>query len=1428
MLYSSYRQKLEKRMQTFERLWKMRALIIAGALFVLAAVAALMGVKGIVFGEVYPESAEYGVPIRASASAVMGEARFEYRVEGGEWTFETPRLAGSYECRPVAYTVVGTRREGEIKKFEITPAECEITLAESTLVYGEQPRFTAQTKYGDELIVNAYSAEREGDKIKVRLDPQTEGAVTILTEDGKDATSSYKLTAVGGELSEISRKVTLKMADAEFVYDGKPHSENSYTLDGSSKFGLAEGDRLEVTAPVFTDVKDSGYNYAAAYTVYNSQNEDVTSRYSLSFLSGRVTVKSRALTVTTPSDEFTYDGRYHSYSDGLSAAEDTPLAEGHVFKIKNYARYISAGDGENLNWIEYDIVDGTGASVIQNYSVTNNFGTVKINKRQVKLSSPEKSFVYDGTLHTLASSDYFSSVVEGNENSGFAAGDNLRLLSLVYAVDAGEYKNDPDYIIVNAAGNDVTQNYEIEEEFADLIITPRDIAFTFAAEEFTYDGRRHAPQTCVVAEGYSLVSGDAPSAVFEGATEAGDYVQTPQNINIYQGLLDVTKNYNITGGSSAAFKINPLKIFAATGDGNWVYDGKPHSEERVNFSNLAAGHTASSVAKGAPIITNCASNVSNEFEFSWEIYDGAGVRRTENYVLSKESITWGSLNITPRPLFLSTKSLTADYDGKPHSAGDPAGSNLADGEDITFANTSPAPARTEAGSTKNEFGFTYKITAADGRETTSNYLTSGSVTYGEITIIPRYVAIRTGSNEFTYDGDPHSETSFEIVRGSFAEGQNIIFTYPSFIEAGYSYNEPVSYEIKDTAGNVVDPLNYNLAVAGGSVTINRRPLVYNTASESCTYDGLVHSAKSFVEDKSSMGLVKGHVFTPEYGEWTDAGEHKNALTYTITDPDSFGKDVSANYKVTINEGVVSIAKREVTLITHSGSWVYDAQPHSAAGYDVRDGEFVFDHSVKYAVYPSGTIPEKYKNQPSGNLGVFTPDDAEVTNNYKITWEYGELEITKRPITVETLDKEWTYDATCHLGEPDTISVTYYKNDTLGHSVKPVYEKMYTDAGEYDNRCTVRIEDGDGADVTKYYNVVLIYGESKIIINKREVTFTTYGATSGFTSSDGENGEWVYDGKEHAYTTHSYGNLPSKANHGFYWSDTTKAKDITDTDTEIGYIDNVFFNLCIREGDKNGTDRTSNYIIKTTWGKLRVKSPICVYVLTAAKEYDGKPLALTDSDWFITQKPPDVKESEVTVKLAGSITVPGEVTLKTVYANSSYRVTAAGKNRIDFTGNSVSLRITKREIRITTATIAGVNDGSPLLGTNAENAWWLSYGSLVAGHRFENFEVTGVLQPEETESFNTLSDFRVVDGAGNDVTEYYSIIRNLGILSWKGEEESGGKTPETGGDSGGDPSPETGGDNGQNGGGSGDNGGNGGNNSGGTPPEISVDNAGATI
>ncbi len=1390
MLYQSYKAKLDKRRRIFDCVWRFRTLILCGILLVLAATGAMLGVKGIVYAETIPQTAEYGQPLGATAKSVLGGTSFEYRTLGGGWQPGEPRGAGEYEVRAVSRTVVGTYRYGEVKTVQILPVAAEIGLKDGGLIYGEEPDFSADLKYGDRLKVEEYTLTRRGAKVEVFVDP---AQVRVFSESGEDVTSSYRIAPCSLEAANLPRPITIQTPSLEFEYDGKPHSDANIQI--VSELGLAAGETI--TGLSTSEITEAGSckNSVTSLSIVDGEGNDVTDRYSIEYQSGTLTANKRKITVKTPSQEWVYDGEPH-FAAGYQI--EGTLAENQQRAALNVPEFTRAGVHKN----EYKItVTAEGEDVTENYEITYDYGNVTIARRPATLTAREKSVEYNGEKQGFAAEDY--SLTGEGENSGLAAGDSLKIVPSQKIFGAGEYENKPDYSVISRNGEDVTSNYDIAESLGKLIIQKRTITVTPASEQFVYDGKRHyyglesvtvTPELCAGDElaFNGIVSGFTGIEAFlivDEANEDGYTFDVQPNMDITNNTYGVsTQNYEIEFGLG---KIVVLRRHATltAGEKSVEYNGEKQGFAAEDYS-LTGADENSGLCKGQtlevePFTATEANTYTNEV-VNYAVKDEYGIDVTSNYVIKRNL---GELTITPKELHVTTASFDdIIYDGKPHSAPSATAEGLVSGHRFKIEPVGTVPQIKEHGEPiENKFEFTWQVFEGSVEKTQNYYLSPENTQYGKIQIQQRKVHLSVNDLEVMYDGEPHSPSGYTVHEDNqdnqdylpFVEGDHLNLVFASYTDAGDYTDIGIKEEngvkgydtVYDSDGNDVTK-NYNLVWdLDFTVIITPRPFSENITGFGWEYDDESHF-KDIVDHISCRypsGGIEGHNVTFEYKYAfriitdkgtaysacetapVEAGEYAFWAEPTITDVN--GNDVTKNYDIQYfgtGEPIITISKRKLKIETGDYSGVYDGQGHGSD--DVDCDRLVEGHRLNI------TLPEfrdamEYENKPT-SFDILKGEDTVVTANYDITWVYGNILIIKRPILIATDSQSWEYDGAAHKNETyelKTDEVTPPGNRyplAEGHNLSAVFGE-YINAGTYPNDCTPTITDGAGGDVTKNYHIQ--YELGTIEITKRKLKITT------------PDGEWTYDAKPH-YKEELLQCQNLVGGHEF-----SVIKFLSHTEiTDAGETPNVLeFDWRVQSGD--GINQTDNYqITETVNGLLKVNKRRFT-AQTGGNEfvYDGMPHTLGEVKF---EQAKDGEESGV---ISGHKFI---FTPKEPLPSVTNVKDGTVQNKFDFdwqifegdrdvSNNYIldrttygNIFVTPREIVVQTGSSQTVYDAQP---HSERSLYCYSAYKLVEGHYI------GGLQnyPEFTEAGEHKNEIaqaereklKIFDAYGNDVTDNYKVV-----------------------------------------------------------------------
>ena len=263
----------------------------------------------------------------------------------------------------------------------------------------------------------------------------------------------------------------------------------------------------------------------------------------------------------------------------------------------------------------------------------------------------------------------------------------------------------------------------------------------------------------------------------------------------------------------------------------------------------------------------------------------------------------------------------------------------------------------------------------------------------------------------------------------------------------------------------------------GELEIAKRPVTVTAKGGEKQYDGKPLTAADTGYDIGGEGLVEGHEADVALSGSQTAPGASPATVESVAVKDG-DVDVANNYDVATADGSLKVtnrdAKYEVTLKANSSTGnVYDGTEKSAKG--VVTDRFVID-DVEYAVSgyetqdPAEVAAGVYTNNVSGDFKVKDPAGNDVTSEFAVHTEDGELEILPREVTLASGSATKIYDGTA-LELPD---VTVGGDGFVGTEASVRATGSITDiGGPIDN--TIVVEPGEGF-IAANYNVVYTVGK----------------------------------------------------------------------------------------------------------------------------------------------------------------------------------------------------------------------------------------------------------------------------------------------------------------------------------------------------------------
>ena len=349
----------------------------------------------------------------------------------------------------------------------------------------------------------------------------------------------------------------------------------------------------------------------------------------------------------------------------------------------------------------------------------------------------------------------------------------------------------------------------------------------------------------------------------------------------------------------------------------------------------------------------------------------------------------GQLEITKRPVTLTSADLTKVYDGTPLTNGDAPvkeefGTEKAfpEGEGVTYTFTG---GQTNAGSSKNM--FTYAWNEGTNKDNYTIYQIEGDLVVTPIDGIK--VTITGRKDTQTYDGKPHK-----------VEGYDVKPDNPLFTEKDIEFNgeaeatgtdvriDPYQMGLKpeqftNTSNNFT---NVEFVVEDGQIVITPRPVTLTSETAGKTYDGT--ALEKPVVTVGGDGFVEGQVTEIKAtGSVTNAGSVANTITFT-PNKETFKE---GNYAITKNEGTLTINKRSVRITSQSATKTYDGSALTRPAVTITGDGFVPGELAKAEA--TGSIT-KVGSTP--NAIQYTTTGAFNAANYSIALSVGTLTVTEKP------------------------------------------------------------------------------------------------------------------------------------------------------------------------------------------------------------------------------------------------------------------------------------------------------------------------------------------------------------------------------------------------------------------------------------------------
>ncbi len=1205
-------------------------------------------------------------------------------------------------------------------------------------------------------------------------------SLKVVTRDGKDATHKYNITQNIGTLSVEHRTVIVKAGDYTNTYDGEDHTCLDFDIDPSTP--LAKNHHAYALSA--TTVTNSGvYENIVDIEIIDAEGNDKTSNHSFFYEAGTITIDKRVVTVSTSNERWTYNASAHTGQ----VTNVQNIGYMHTWRTSTLTSITNVGTVENA--ITITIRDKYGRDATSNYIFDEDFGTLEVTKRSVRIKTEDYRSTYNGKEQKLWRWSVTSEL-------GFAGNDSFTITSGTVSTDVIDTKNEIyTYTLVNSSGADVSANYDLGDfQTGRFIISKHYIDIAPELVEVIYDGKSHAPVTIVIVGAQATI----PSHHVFTCEMTGSRIDVGTTVTriVYGTLLvsdeagrDVTHNYAYSDARTSTVTITPRTVYIETASASKMYDGTPLTKHEYTVSaptrstGLVDGHEISLEAAFTGAQTNVGKS-DNTVDVSKIVITNDGVPVTGNYEVK---VSTGTLEVTKRPITVKSYSAEKKYDGTPLTAGGGMSENtenpLVEGHELTLTITGQ---QTKIGSVSNniECDLTL-IVSASGEIVTSNY--DISYEQGTLTVTPwAIINVTSASDEKAYDGTPLTNGGYtvEYVEGALKAGHNDsdVSVTGSRTEVGVSPND-VELCVRDASNNIVNEY-YIIRYDEGTLEVYEPKQVEITVAE-------INSDKG--------GVI--YLRQSSYGIYNGTTNWKSSPMYSTLLPGGYNCNYLTSFALK-NSGATE-RTAQIKLITENYMLPYYlgiSGDYTVPSYDTHyNGIIEYEYTVSHYALTDEALDDIYSLR--GNLGTYASYELDYRDHVYMyytdiptdTKAYMDTVIKEQGFDIN--DGSVIYDIASYIRSSATYNLDYNRElDTSGDvaveflrtfkegvcrhyatSATMLYRALGLPA-RYVTGYMVETEAGAWTEVTTPGHAwVEVYidgvGWIQVEVTGSSTTMGTGGAREKIELIPKYQSK-VYDGKalEAKNEVDITASLKKLLDMGYTYEVTVRGSQ-----TEVGCGKSTITDFELY--DSHGNIVTENFDIKYKDGVLEVFEPekkvINVLLYQLQQQYNGEALAFEEGDWEVLDLE-DGLSLELNINI--SLTDVGCLTLSDIYGNIEEHLSFTVKDR---KGNDVTdqyrivlsasgpdgeeylpINIERRGIELTAASETKIYDGKEL--SNSEVT--VSMGKLVDGHTLHAIARGSITEVGEVYNVIDPTTVYITDADGTDVTDNYIISGVIGILT----------------------------------------------------------------
>ena len=530
-------------------------------------------------------------------------------------------------------------------------------------------------------------------------------------------------------------------------------------------------------------------------------------------------------------------------------------------------------------------------------------------------------------------------------------------------------------------------------------------------------------------------------------------------------------------------------LVVTLGDASKTYDGSPLLPDvsALTCQGLPEGYTCLTDAGAVTgSVTEAGEGESGLDLTKFHVLDAEGLSADGEYQ-GRIVVFPGRLTVSKRALTVTVGSREALYSGADLLADTFTADGLPEEHrvELSFTGSCLLPGSTAQSSAEN---IRVLLGEQDVTDSFSVQLLPGS-----LHVLPREgdsripLTVKPKDVTAPYSGEAVHPSEYALVAGTLPAGDTLTITYAgSQTEPGCSASSVAEIHVLHGEADVSG--NYLLSTEEGTLTVQPRPLTLVADSAEKTEDGLPLTKPDC--HILSGTLLEGHTLSSVTveGSQTTVGSSANVIRPgSVVIGDQAGEDVTAYYSLTLDPGTLTVKQPPVIAVTLGVGdlkKIYDGTPLSVSSADVR----VLSGSALPAGY---SLIASFNPQAITSVGktqvtitaVHILDEAgkDITSRYDITRETGTMEITPRPLTIQTKSATKAYDGKALTNK----SVPVVTGKAENHQVSLQITGKQTKVGTSDNTVShvIITDKATGADVTANYDIRYLCG--KLIVTAAE-------------------------------------------------------------------------------------------------------------------------------------------------------------------------------------------------------------------------------------------------------------------------------------------------------------------------------------------------------